>query len=156
MPTKPRPTQATYRYRRGSEGWTSSPVASNAWNAAVPGEPNEKDYEPDAQTETFDEIAAFIPTHAGTIEAPRCDQANVDRQASEWDDLWETQQPYVNPMFDLKLDMFKGLASSVIPVAATFFLADTGLGGDNMAPRAFTRLSEESISALADLFIAYE
>ena len=59
-------------------------------------------------------------------------------------------------MFGLQLDMFKGLASSVIPLAATTFPADTGLGADNMAPRAFTRLSDEAIAALALLFIAFE
>ena len=85
-------------------------MANSTWNATVPGEPNERNNEPETPAETFDEIAAFIPTQAGTTEAPLCDQANVDKQASEWGDLWETEQPYINPMFDLQLGIFIGLA----------------------------------------------
>ena len=59
-------------------------------------------------------------------------------------------------MFDRQLDMFKDLAPTLTPLTATTFPADTGLGEDNMAPRSFTRLSDESIAVLAELFIAFE
>ena len=108
------------------------------WNATVPSEPKNAYDEPETVTETFDEVAAFVPTQAGTTEAPLCDQANVDKQAAEWSNLWEAEQTYIAPMFDMQLDMFKGLASFVVPLAALTFPADTGLGADNMAPRAFT------------------
>ena len=78
------------------------------WNATVPGEPNDRCDEPETTTETFDEIVAFIPAQAGTTEAPLCDQANVDKRAADWSNLWEAEQSYIAPMFDLQLDMFKG------------------------------------------------
>ena len=100
------------------------------WNAAVPSEPSANSEDPEVPNDSFDEVAAFIPTQAGTTEAPLCDQANVDKQAAEWGNLWETKQTYVEPMLDLQLDMFQGLASSVIPLAASTFPADTGLSAD--------------------------
>ena len=48
------------------------------------------------------------------------------------------------------------MASSIIPLATLTLPADTGLGADTMAPRAFTRLSDEAIAALAELFAAFE
>ena len=53
--------------------------------------------------------------------------------------------------------MFKGLGLLHHPARyALTFPADTGLGADNMAPIAFTRLSDEAIVALADLLVAFE
>ena len=40
--------------------------------------------------------------------------------------------------------------------ASQTFLADTGLGHDNVSPRAIARLSADSILALACLFMAFE
>ena len=52
--------------------------------------------------------------------------------------------------------MFENLAAELIPLAAMTFLGDTGLGHDNIAPRALARLSYDAIKALADLFVAFE
>jgi hypothetical protein len=90
------------------------------------------------------------------LTAPLCDQGSVDKQGSEWGTLWEEHATYVNPLFNLQLEMFNDLAHDLIPLAASTFPGDTGLGEDNMAPRALGRLSQEAIQALAHLFLAFE
>ena len=47
------------------------------------------------------------------------------------------------------------MPEAIRQAAATFPLG-TGTGADNIAPRAFTRLSDQALSALACLFIAFE
>ena len=80
--------------------------------------------------------------------------ANVDKQGTEWAELWETEKAYINPLFDLQLEMFLGPAAELIPLVAMTFPGETGLGHDNIAPRALTRLSPTALKALAELFVA--
>ena len=70
--------------------------------------------------------------------------------------LWVTEKNYVNPMFDLQMNMFEGMATELIPLAAMTFPSDTGLGHDNIAPRSLARLSPEALKTLATLFVAFE
>ena len=62
----------------------------------------------------------------------------------------------MDPLFDLQLNMFIGLAAELIPLAAMTFPGNTGLGHDNIAPRALARLSLAALQALADLYVAFE
>ena len=80
----------------------------------------------------------------------------MDKQGADWATLWRTENPYTHPLFDLQLKMFEGLAAELIPIAAMAFPGDTGLGHDNIAPRALARLSPAALKALAELFLAYE
>ena len=43
-----------------------------------------------------------------------------------------------------------------IATAVLTFPADTGLGKDNISPRALARLSPQALDALALLFVAFE
>ena len=97
-----------------------------------------------------------MPDQAGVLTAPLGDQANVDKEGVDWAKLWLTKKPYIHPLFDLQIAMFKGLAAELLPIAAMTFPGDTGLGHDNIAPRALARLSPEALGALAELFVAYE
>ena len=67
-----------------------------------------------------------------------------------------TECQYEQPMFELQREFFTDLAPELIPLAAATFPGDTGLGEDNVAPRALERLSREAITALAALFLAFE
>ena len=153
---KPRPTKAAYRYVRGNEGWVSSPVAQSSWNNAVQAEDDAQGDTNEIEQSTFDDIAEFTPDEANLLVAPLCDQASVDQQASTWGELWLTECEYKQPMFELQRDMFIDLAPDLIPLAAATFPGDTGLGEDNVAPRALQRLSPEALAALAALFMAFE
>jgi hypothetical protein len=152
----PQPTRAAYRYVRGTDGWTTSPIGDNSFNIRAACEDNAGIADTEHDSDIVDDLCTFVPDDTGILTAPLGDQANVDKQGKEWAELWLTKQKYINPLFDLQLNMFKGLAADLIPIAAMTFPGDTGLCADNMSLRAVTRLSSEAIAALAQLFLAFE
>eukprot|EP00974_Lingulodinium_polyedra_P058004 5586195-Lingulodinium_polyedra.AAC.1 len=56
----------------------------------------------------------------------------------------------------METDALAAMLPDAITAAAATFPPGTGLGGDNIAPRAITRLSAEAVTALATLFLAFE
>ena len=52
--------------------------------------------------------------------------------------------------------MFEDLMPLALIESAATFPIDTGLGADNIAPRAFLRLSHRAIVALAAMLTAFE
>ena len=63
---------------------------------------------------------------------------------------------YIEPKFEVEASLFKQLLPWAILRACESFPLNTGLGGDNISPRAFLRLSAEAIEALAVLFMMFE
>ena len=109
----PRPTKAAYRYARGTDGWATSPVGNSALNDKVDGEPSGTTGTESEDAGTFDDVTPFVPNDTGILMAPLCDQANVDKQAIDWAALWETEKVYVNPLFNLQMDMFEDMAAEL-------------------------------------------
>ena len=88
----PRPTKAAYKYARDTDGWVTSPIGNSALNERVDAEPNETTGNDNEDAGTFDDVAPFVPHDAGVLLAPLCDQANVDKQATDWAGLWENEK----------------------------------------------------------------
>ena len=84
------------------------------------------------------------------------DQAAVEHEAEQWALLWKEAAAYAPPIFNMIDKMFTPLFPSAIRTAAKTFPAGTGLGHDHISPRAFLRLSDDAINALAKLFMAFE
>ena len=124
---KTRPTKAAFRYLRGAEDWTSSPVAPVKWEADIPREP---DGPHDAPGDNYivDDLAEFIPDGNGASVRPLSDQGNVEKQADGWATLWEATCNYNTPRFQIHDNMLTEILPTVI-IESTFTLpADTGLG----------------------------
>ena len=92
----------------------------------------------------------------GDYDIPLSDQAVVDKEAEEWAVLWEEANDYVHPEFGEHDQQATDLLPAAIRAAALSFAIHTGLGADNLAPRAIARLSENAIQALVLLFLAFE
>jgi len=63
---------------------------------------------------------------------------------------------YIEPSFDVTEEQFSQLLPWAITRACETFPLNTGLGSDNIPPRAFLRLSALAIKALAALFMLFE
>ena len=125
-------------------------VQSNCTNHVEQQQPDEASDEAADEAEegdTYDELSTFVPDDLGVLTAPLNDQGNVDKQAAEWGELWQSSAVYTAPVFDMQLEMFIDMADEIIPQVALTFPGDTGLGQDNIAPRAFTRLAADAIRA---------
>ena len=107
----------------------------------MPGEPNTSTNNDHTGHGTFDCITTFVPNQLGLLAAPLCGQANVDKQAVDWGTLWEKNNMYNAPLFNLQIQMLEDLAPALITLAEMTFPGDTGLGDDNASPRALARLS---------------
>jgi hypothetical protein len=154
-----RPSRAAYRWIRGHGGWSRSPVGNAALEDAVP------DAGGDADDGTLDDLPAEDRTaepHGCTdvghaVVTPLAEQAAVDVEAAGWSQQWAMDDSYTQPIFDRNVMAALPLLTVLaLRVAAMTFPAGTGLGGDNVAPRAFGRLSDSALSALARILMAAE
>ena len=49
-----------------------------------------------------DYVSTFVPQETDILSAPMCDQANVDKHT-----LWQKQCDYIQPIFNLQINMFE-------------------------------------------------
>ena len=150
-----RPTGAAFRWLKDSAGWKRSPLGTSSQVAD----------EADIQSEEFgsmpvEEDDALLLQHAqhqADPLRPLSDQEAVEVECSKWAKLWKADDEYVAPHFEAaECEPLELLSVWAIKRAAASFPAGTGLGMDNVAPRAIIRLSEAAIVALALLFKAME
>ena len=104
----------------------------------------------------YDEVAPFIPQTTEYTSIPLSDQAAVEHEAEQWALLWQETADYAQPTFQISDNMLTTMFHTAIRGAAKTFPAGTGLGHDHISPRAFLRLSDAAIAALAKLFMAFE
>ena len=110
-----------------------------------------------------------LPAEAGSVDpcsdmdsgdvaaTPLAEQAVVELEADVLAHQWAMGDRYTQPVFDADALMaLPLLAVTAMRAAALTFPAGTGLGGDNVSPRALARLSDESLIALAIILAAAE
>ena len=81
--------------------------------------------------------------------APATEQQAVDIEARRWAEQWRTGSPYDAPVFPDIGVAPPPLAARCLADAAASFPAGTGLGADNLAPRALARLPPDGLDELA-------
>ena len=104
----------------------------------------------------YDDIVDFAPAQAAESNVPLSDQAAVDAEALQWANLWQHELEYVTPRFDIPLETLSDILPLALQESAATFPIDTGVGADNIAPRAYLRLSNAAIRTLAALLTALE
>ena len=142
------PTKLAYRWARGLAGWQPGPVGNIEGNDAVPCDPCDGETEGEAEWQRTDKPES--------IKVPLADQAAVERQAKEWSDLLKVDEPYQLPSYPESPQQVCTLLQQALRTAASSFPLGTGLGTDNISPRAILRLSSEAPAGLAMLLAAFE
>ena len=82
---------------------------------------------------------------------PAAQQAAVDQEAEKWAKLWQEGRAYTVQLAEEECCFQSELLADALVAAACSFPADTGLGMDNIAPKALGRLSRAAMEALAHL-----
>ena len=146
-------SRLAYRWVRGIGGWSRSTVGTEAEEDLVPeGEPGGGPYDDHVEV-----ARAAAPAEAPSPSVPRSDQAEVNATAVVWAELWQTDAPYPDIDFgDVGAESLPALSVAVLREAAASFPVHTGLGADNIAPRALLRLPDAALQELADLLSAAE
>ena len=83
-------------------------------------------------------------------------QADIETEANEWAALWEEYQEYEVAVRVCDADKPERITAELLAAAARTFPPDTGLGCDNMSPRAILRLSPAALETLADILTQLE
>ena len=149
------PTRLAYRWAKGLAGWQQSPIGSSDSNDWVPNIGSEEN--PEACEQYLDEAFASNPAAQHMeVQTPLCDQAVVEAEADKWGQLWQENRSYTLGGSQCDLAALQLLSPWAIKLAASSFPVGTGLGVDNIAPRAFLRLSDAALVALATLFACFE
>ena len=91
----------------------------------------------------------------GTSSTVASAQIEVDLIAQEWARHWDEGAAY-ECEFGTISKLPDALVVQSLRMAAASFPPETGLGGDNVSPRAYRRLSDEALAALALLLKACE
>ena len=142
---KPAPSKAAFRWVRGPSGWVDSAAAAEA-----------SSLEPSDQCVAFAEMAVLAGGNAIDAElakaaplAPMGEQAEVDAEADKWAECWQESLAY-----NIRWPAELGAPATLIKAedlkdAAMSFAMTTGLGTDNVSPRAVARLSLDLLTRLA-------
>jgi hypothetical protein len=144
-----KPTKLAYRWVRATTGWVKSAIGTSPHSQAIP------DEELVGEFEENDGMPA-VGIHEQPHTAPLSDQAAVEEEATAWANLWQVELPYNQPHFDCCQEHLAPIVPWAVATAAISFPAGTGLGCDNVSPKAFARLSPSALAALAALFMAFE
>ncbi len=148
------PTKVAYRWTSGATGWEHSPIGEISDNEKIP-ILNDSDEADDEDTREGDEqlLLRGPPLDAAV---PLADQAALEKEADKWGKLWKVKDNYREPEWPDNVPMLPKLATWAITAAVMSFPIGTGLGADNISPRAVARLSEQALLALATLFLLFE
>ena len=93
-------------------------------------------------------------THPATM--PLCDQATVEAEADSWAARWNEFHAYSSEVIVSGTPPLSTLMPDMLVRAASTFPAGTGVGTDNVSPRALCRLSKEAIRCLCMVLSAAE
>ena len=154
-----RPTKLAYRWLRGLEGWQPSTVACCSWNRKVAtedGDGTAARHDVVDDDDCYDDVELDGQEKVMLFEVPLSDQAVVDKEAAQWAELWQAESEYHTPDFGNDIEQLQPLLVVGVREAARTFPIHTGLGADNLAPRAVARLSDDAIHMLCLLFMAFE
>ena len=149
------PSKLAYRWLRGDAGWTKSPVGEQWQNDCTPDE-QLLDEAPAHLIQPVTERPRIWSQPADTGAAVLSDQADVEAEADFWGELWDEHQQYDAVVDPFGTDALKPMLPWAIRQASLSFPCGTGLGAENIAPRAFARLSDELLTALCVLLTAIE
>ena len=88
---------------------------------------------------------------------PLSEQRAVDAECTAWSSEWNVGHRYVPPEYgEAASHLLPAMTAAILRTIAGTFPAGTGLGSDHISPRAYERLSDAALTALAVIFLAAE
>ena len=156
-------TRNACRWLRGETGWMRSNAVDPAANDEVPDDTGQHDDDDapvtlDAHADARTDSPAATTSPMFALRVPACAQAEAQREADAWGVQWAVNDDYVDP-FPSHVALPPPppeLAAHELDHACRTFPTITGLGADNIAPRALLRLSPQGFLSLATLLNAAE
>ena len=146
-----------YRWVKGLGGWTRSPIEAAKRNDAAADDADQLQHSEDDPPCVDDADLCAGLDGDDRQRAPLCDQAAVDLEAEGCATQWAVGAEYPPLQFDGDgVPPPPALAGALLREAATTFPAATGVGSDNIGPRACARLSDGALGALAVILMACE
>ena len=150
------PSRAAYQWIKGTTGWAKSPIGAEECNAGCL-EAQEVEDDAPAHVITPNDAPPRLWAGAGCgSPAPLSDQADIEREANVWGDLWCEGQPYTTQIDPHGTELLEPLMPWAIRASAMSFPTSTGVGAENIAPRAVSRLSDAVLRGLCALLTAAE
>ncbi len=151
------PNKNAYRWVRGMGGWTQSPVGPIDFDDLAGQQPDDSpdDFLQACHQDAPTLLQIWQPGLSGD-DIPLCDQGDVEAEANQWAGLWEELQQYEDPFEGIELEDKGPLEVFSLRQSAMSFPIGTGIGCDNISPRAVGRLSDAALFALALLLHACE
>ena len=134
------PGRAAFQYIRTTHGWASAAKGNstlNNWQKETSDEEDPHDWE-SAQPQTTEPTLLHH-------------QAEVELAANEWAKLWQEGQPCFAPPSGPIPSSSPPLTAQDIRTAADTFPHGTGLGADNMSPRAISALPDNLLQEMAEI-----
>jgi len=154
-----RPSRAAFQWVRGSAGWTRSPVGLVSQNDDVAADDDDPDDCPEHLVD-LQGVSGRCWQAPGASPAPLrtvlCDQADVEAEAGGWAKLWREDDQYHLECEPLGTPALEPLMPWALRRSASSFPVGTGKGADNVAPRAYARLSDQLLKCLCAIFMATE
>ena len=156
------PTKRAFLYVKGTAGWLRSPIGTMRQNDEVPDEDTLEQYDDLDGTDGHKLAPSILRWYPpGTINVdnrpiPLNDQAAIEHEAGGWAALWAEGRGYHLDIDTLLSPPPEPLQVAILKESAMSFPIGTGLGGDNVSPRAITRLTDALIWALCLLLAAIE
>ena len=150
------PSRAAYQWIRGTTGWTKSPVGAEDCNTGCL---DAQEVEDDVPAHAIEPSGAPPRLWTGTgseAPVPLSDQADIEREANAWGDLWHEGQSYTAHVDPHGTDLLEPLMPWALRASAMSFPISTGVGAENIAPRAVSRLSDAVMRGLCALLTAAE
>ena len=150
------PTKEAFRWVKGIAGWSKSPIGTIQQNEACPSEAVITDEHDETTIDPEDVVHAEARWMHATSKVPLSAQADIEDEANQWASLWCEGQDYLCYFDADELTSTEPLRAHQWRAAALSFPSGTGLGCDNTSPRAYARLSEETLDKLGLLMHACE
>ena len=145
------PSRLAFRFVRGFSGWARSPVDENRFDDDVP---DEGDMEGCTLEQGCSQPAAI---DSRSVLSPLSEQGALNKEAAAWAAQWAVGDQYQSPDFPPQLLVSpQPITLWALDTAAASFPAGTGLGADNLAPRAVLRLGDAARLMLVQIFLAAE
>jgi hypothetical protein len=147
------PSKLAFKWVKGINGWGPSPKGKVADEQGLPDEEVDDLPFDDDMVPTASNSMASIPSQS----QPLSDQGAVEKVANGWAGWWAEDTDYaLSPGALADVPDLPALRDHAMIEAAKSFPIDTGVGMENWAPRAHTRLPAAAITMLGAILMAAE
>ena len=150
------PSKQAHQWLEGTSGWSKSPLGDPGRNEEVEELQEVEDDAPAHLIDPKDGPKRIWTRRTDDEGVPLSDQADVDAEADGWASLWREGDDYLGNICPHDSPALDPLLPWALRRSAASFPVGTGVGAENIAPRAILRLPDALIKALCAILMATE